>query len=165
MKHISERRSTRRRGLGSLAKAVLATVGAAAVVTGVGVSTASASVTSSDAYTFEAFRETIKPWDSIRIPSLTCPQNSWLKGVDFSPGRYVPNGFEVTGDADAIGTTITGLETEYVTDWRGIQHRLVTGSTDSRGVSTATNWDLFTSHELVINLHCTMNISEAATPR
>ena len=69
-------RTTRRKsgpGLGLTAKIALATAAAAAVVTGVGVGAATASTTSTDSYSFEAFRETIKPWDSISIPALSCP--------------------------------------------------------------------------------------------
>ncbi len=45
---------------------VLVVATAAAAVTGLGAATAAASgSTSSDSYTVEAFRETIKPWDSM----------------------------------------------------------------------------------------------------
>jgi hypothetical protein len=160
MKHTTERRAQRR--LPPVAKAVLATAGAAAVITGVGVTTASASTTWSDTTTIERFREVIKPWDSITIPSMSCPQDSWLKDVDVSPGRGVPRGVEITGDSGAIGTTITAIDREYVTDWSGIQYRPITGTTSSRGISTATNWDPFASHELVVKIHCTTNLYEAS---
>ena len=104
----------------------------------------------------------IKPWDSITIPSLSCPQGSWLKDADLSLGRGVPRGVEITGDSGAIGTTISATEREYVTDWHGIQYRPITGTTSERGVSTATNWDPFASHELVVNIHCTTNLYEAS---
>ena len=162
MNHSSDQRPLRRRRLRPLAAAVLATAGAAGLISGAGVATASASSTWSETTTIEAFREAIKPWDSITIPSMSCPPGSWLKDVDVSPGRGVPRGVEITGDSGAIGTTITAIEREYVTDWRGIQYRPVTGTTSSRGISTATNWDPFASHELVINLHCTTNLYEAS---
>jgi len=41
-------------------------------------------------------------------------------------------------------------------------YRPITGTTSSRGVSTATNWDMFASHELVIKIHCTTNLYEAS---
>ena len=160
MKHTTDRRTRRR--LRPVTTAVLATAGAAAVITGLGVTTASASTTWSDTTTIEVFREVIKPWDSITIPSLSCPQGSWLKDADLSPGRGVPRGVEITGDSGAIGTTISATEREYVTDWHGIQYRPITGTTSERGVSTATNWDPFASHELVVNIHCTTNLYEAS---
>jgi hypothetical protein len=162
MNHSNDQRPLRRRRLRPLAAAVLATAGAAGLISGAGVATASASSTWSETTTIEAFREAIKPWDSITIPSMSCPPGSWLKDVDVSPGRGVPRGVEITGDSGAIGTTITAIEREYVTDGRGIQYRPVTGTTSSRGISTATNWDPFASHELVINLHCTTNLYEAS---
>jgi hypothetical protein len=162
MKHSTDRQSGTRRRLGRVATAALATAGAAAVITGVGATTASASTTSSDTTTIEAFRETIKPWDSITIPSLSCPQDSWLKDVDLSPGRGVPHGVEITGDSGAIGTTISATEREYVKDVNDVLYRPITGTTSSRGVSTATNWDPFTSHELVVKIHCTTNLYEAS---
>ena len=35
------------------------------------------------------------------------------------------------------------------------------GTDASKGASTATNWDPFTSHELVVNLHCTLDWGKA----
>jgi hypothetical protein len=143
--------------------AVLATAGAAAVVTGVGVTAASAGTTS-DTVTVEAFRETVKPWDSISIPSLSCPQG-WLVDENLSPGRYVPQGVQVL-EPGGVGVTITATDHEYVTvDGVGgapIQYRPITGTTNERGASTATNWDPFSSHELVINLTCTTDIHQAS---
>jgi hypothetical protein len=157
MKHITSR--------GRFIAAGLVAAGAAALVTGVGVTTASAT-TSSDTATIESFRETVKPWDSISIPSLSCPSGSWLIDQDLSLGRGVPRGVEVTGDSGWIGTTITAMDHEYVTvDGVGgtkLQYRPITGTTNERGVSTATNWDAFSSHELVVNLHCTTDIFKAS---
>jgi hypothetical protein len=152
-----------------VAAGVLVAAGTAALIAGAGITAASASTTSTastDTTVIEGFRETIKPWDSISIPSLSCPSGSWLKDQDLSPGRGVPRGVEVTGDSGWIGTTISAVEHEYVTvDGVGgtpIQYRPITGTTNDRGVSTATNWDAFSSHELVINLHCTTNIHKAS---
>ena len=62
--------------------------------------------------------------------------------------------------------TITATDHEYVTvDGVGgtpIQYRPITGTTNERGASTATNWDPANSHELVINLTCTTNIHQAS---
>jgi len=162
MNHITDQRPPRRRRLGPVAVAVVATAGAATLITGVGVTTASASTTSSDTTTIEAFRESIKPWDSITIPSLSCPGGSWLKDENLSPGRGVPHGVEVTGESGWIGTTISANEREYVKDAYDVVYRPITGTTSSRGVSTATNWDMFASHELVIKIHCTTNLYEAS---
>ena len=68
----------------------LAAASTAAVVIGLGVTAASAT-TSSDTVTVEAFRETVKPWDSISIPSLSCP-TGWLVDENLSPSRYAPMG-------------------------------------------------------------------------
>ena len=158
MKHLRSRRR--------FAAVALATAGTAALIAGVGVTTASATTTSSDTVTIESFRETIKPWDSISIPSMSCPSGSWLIDQHLSPGRGVPRGVEVTGDSGWIGTTISAMDHEYVTvegvGGTKLQYRPITGTTNERGVSTATNWDAFSSHELVINLHCTTDIFNAS---
>ena len=122
-------RTTRRKsgpGLGVTAKIALATAAAAAVVTGVGVGAATAAntSTSSDAYSFEAFRETIKPWDSISVPALSCP-TGYFKDVELSPGRIVPKGVEVL-EPNAIGVTIAAVKSIPVTDWWNTQHHPVT---------------------------------------
>ena len=167
MSNITSRRRRTRRSFAPIVAAVLATAGAATAVGAVGVTpAAAATMTSSDTMTIEAFRETVKPWDSISIPSLACPSGTWLKDQDLSPGRGVPRGVEVTGDSGWIGTTITAVDHEYGTvDGVGgakLQYRPTTGTTNERGVSTATNWDAFSSHELVINLHCTTDIHTAS---
>lgn len=148
-----------------LPAAALAIAGAATVIVGLGVTAASASTTSSDTTTVEAFRETVKSWDSITIPSLSCPTGSWLTNEDLSPGRYVPKGVQVL-EPGGVGVTITATDHEYVTvdDLDGLtrQYRPITGTTSERGVSTATNWDAIKSHELVINLHCTTDIHQAS---
>jgi hypothetical protein len=151
MKHLSNR--------SRVIALVLATAGAAAIVAGAGVTTASASSTS-DTATVEAFRETVKPWDSIRVPSLTCPTGSYLVDEDLSPGRIVPKGVQVL-EPGSVGVTVSATERDYITV-DDVQYRPITGTTDSRGASSATNWDPFTSHELVINLTCTTNIHKAS---
>lgn len=154
------RRRTPGRSLSPTVRVVLATAAAAAVVTGVGVSTASASVIGTDSYTVEAFRETVKPWDSITIPSLTCP-TGWLKDEVLSLGRMVPKGVQVL-EPGGIGVTISATDHTYEQDWWGNVYRPITGTTADRGVSTATNWDPFSSHELVVNLHCTTDLTKAS---
>lgn len=113
MSDSTSRRRRPRRLLGPVAAVVLVTAGAVSVVAGVGVTTASAAATTStasDTVTVEAFRETVKPWDSITIPSLSCPDGSWLTDEDVSPGRGVPRGVEVTGDSGWIETTISAVD-------------------------------------------------------
>ena len=138
-------------------KLAVAGVVAAAVVGGTAVATASASTTSSS-YTVEAFRETVKPWDSISIPSLSCP-TGYLEDVNLSPGR-MPGGVQVI-EPGAIGVTISDVKSTMVTDWWNKQHYPATGTDASKGFSTATNWDPFSSHELVIKLQCTTDLTKA----
>lgn len=103
-------------------------------------------------YSTEAFRETIRPWDSITIPALLCP-TGYLENQDYSPGRIVPKGVEIL-EPDAIGVTILEVKSTLVTDWWNTPHYPVTGTTPHGGPSTATNWDPFSSKELIIRLHC-----------
>jgi hypothetical protein len=158
MKQTTDRKSRRRRGLGAVATAVLATAGAAAGVAGVGVTAASAATTSSS-YTVDAFRETIKPWDSISIPELSCP-TGYFENTVYSSGRILPKGVEIV-DGSAIGTTITDVKSVGVTDYWNKTYHPVTGTDTVQGFSTATNWDPFASHDLVIKLHCTTDLGKA----
>ena len=153
-----DRPRRKRRRLGPMAAAVLVTAGAAAAVAGVGVTSASASTTSSDTVT-EVFRETIKPWDSITVPSMACP-TGWLVDKDLAPGRYVPKGVEVV-EPGLVGVTITATDFEYGHDGDKTVNP-ITGTMSSRGISTATNWDPFGSRELVIKFHCTTDIAKAS---
>jgi len=77
----------------------------------------------------------------------------------------VPKGVQVL-EPGGVGATITAADHEYVTvdglNGTKLQYRPITGTTNERGVSTATNWDAFSSHELVINLHCTTDIFKAS---
>lgn len=43
-----------------------------------------------------------------------------------------------------------------------VQYRPITGTTNERRASTATNGDPFGSHELVVNLSCTTDIHQAS---
>ena len=110
-------------------------------------------------YSTEAFRETIRPWDSITIPALSCP-TGYLENQDYSPGRIVPKGVEIL-EPDAIGVTISEVKSTLVTDWWNTPHYPVTGTTPHGGHSTATNWDPFASKELIIRLHCTTDLDKA----
>jgi hypothetical protein len=146
-------------------KAVLITAAAAAVVTGVGVAEASASDTGDDTVVVTALFETVKPWDSISIPSLSCPGGSYLQSGDWSPGRIVPAGVEVLepryglAPGGAIGVTIpTPVRVAVRTETGAI--RYAAAGTDGGGAS-ATNWDVTASHDLVIRLHCTTNLAKA----
>ena len=159
MKYSSVRRSSAHRRRRWITTVVLAAAGSAALVTGVGVTAVSASTFGNESYSFEAFRETIKPWDSIKIPELSCPRG-YFENTVYSSGRILPKGVEIV-DGGAIGTTISEVKSVGVTDWWNKTHHPVTGTDPVRGFSTATNWDPFTSHDLVINLHCTTDLSKA----
>ena len=157
--NTSQRRRTSRR-LGPVVAGVLVGTSAVALVAGVGVTMASASTASNDTTVVEAFRETIKPWDSITVSSMSCPSGSWLLNQEFSPGRYVPMGVEVV-EPGLIGVTITG--TDYDDSYGGNRNsNPITGTLSHIGVSTATNWDPFGSRELVVKLHCTTDLSKAS---
>ena len=159
MKDTTGRRSSAHRHRRPITMAVLAVAGAAAVVTGVGVTAASASPFGNESYTFEAFRETVKPWDSIKIPELSCPRG-YLENTVYSSGRILPKRVEIL-DGAAIGTTISEVKSVGVTDWWNKTHHPVTGTDTVRGFSTATNWDPFSSHDLVVKLHCTTDLTKA----
>ena len=158
MNNTIDRRRRKRRRVGPVAASVLVTAAAVAAVAGVGVTTASAASTSTETVT-EAFRETIKPWDSITVPSMTCPAG-WLVNKDLSPGRYVPLGVEVV-EPGLIGVTITGRDYDHA--YGGDKNsNPITGTLSTGSLSTATNWDPFGSRELVIKLHCTTDITKAS---
>ena len=159
MNKTIDRPRRKRRRLGPVAAAVLVTAGAAAAVAGVGVTSASAASTSTETVT-EAFRETIKPWDSITVSSMSCPSGSWLLNKDLSPGRYVPLGVEIV-EPGLIGVTVTGED--YDERYGGNKNsNPIKGTLSYIGISTATNWDPFGSRELVIKLHCTTDLSKAS---
>jgi len=110
--------------------------------------------------TVEVFRENIGPLNSITIPSTSCGGNYLLENTDVSPGRIVPRGVEIAGDSGWIGTTIS--HSAYRSHQPNTAEVWLHHGTDaSTGVSTATNWDPFNSHELVVKLHCTIDWSKA----
>ncbi len=148
-----------RRSLGLSRRVALATVAAAGALAGVGVGAASAASSAPTSFTVEAFRETVKPWDSITIPALSCG-TGYLVDQDLSPGRGVPHGVEVI-EPGGVGVTISHVESSLVTDWWNRAHYPASGTTPVGGPSTATNWDPITSHELVIRLHCTTDLDQA----
>jgi hypothetical protein len=147
-------------------KALVATA-AALAVTGLGATAASASSTPSDVVTVTAFHETIKPWDSISIPSLSCPAGSYLQNVDLSPGRIVPKGVRVIEPrfglepGGAIGVTI-GAAKATPEVRQGVWIYPLTGTNADGAISTATNWDPASSHDLIVQLSCTTDITKAA---
>ena len=145
---------------------VVAAIAAAAALTGIGVTAANAADGNpvpdwGYQYTYKAFRETIGPWDSITIPSLSCP-TGYLVDERLSVGRIVPKGVQVL-EPGGIGVTISYVKDATVVDYWGQTLHLTTGTDAERGHSTATNWDPFSSHELVINLACTTVLADAAT--
>lgn len=148
-------------------KALVATAAALAAVTGLGATAASASSTASDVVTVTAFHETIKPWDSISIPSLSCPAGSYLQNVDLSPGRIVPKGVRVIEPrfglepGGAIGVTI-GAAKATPEVRQGVWIYPLTGTNADGAISTATNWDPASSHDLIVQLSCTTDITKAA---
>ena len=73
---------------------VLAAVIASAAVGIVGASATSAAASGSTEYTVEAFRETIRGWGSVSIPSASCG-DGWPTREDLAPGRIVPRGGEI----------------------------------------------------------------------
>ena len=147
---------------------VVAAIAAAAALTALGVTAAHAtSATDAPAttapaymYTHEAFRETIQPWDAITIPSMSCP-TGYLVGERLSEGRVVPKGVQVV-EPGGVGVTISYVKSATVEDYWGQTLHLTTGTDAERGHSTATNWDPFSAHELVINLACTTELGDAA---
>ena len=156
----------------SCTKVVLATVTAAAAVVGLGVTAVSASSAASDATSdtvvVPRFYESIKPWDSITIPALSCPEGSYLVDEHLSPGRLVPKGVEVTElrngiePAGAVGVTIRDARAVAVEVKPGAYALPLVGTRADRGFSSATNWDPGASHTIVIRLHCTTDLSKAA---
>ena len=135
----------------------------AVVLTGIGVTAANATSAQQDQpvqYTFEAYRQTIAPFHVAQIPSLTCPVG-YLINERLSEGRSVPKGVQVL-EPGGVGVVISDVTSEKV-DVGGQTRHLVTGTDAERSYSEATNWDPFSSHELVINLACTTDLGDAAT--
>lgn len=114
-------------------------------------------------YSFEAFRETLAGFASIHVPGMTCPSGAWLQNVDLSPGRVVPRGVQVI-EPGGVGVTIPHASRDRHSGEKstfGTTFKLE--GTDRAGNASATNWDPFSSRELVINLHCTTDPGKAAT--
>ena len=165
------RASTSTRGvrsrLSTTTTVVVATTAALAAVTGLGVGAASASSNPSDVVTVTAFQETIKPWDSIAIPSRSCPSGSYLQTVDLSPGRIVPKGVQVIEPrfglepGGAIGVTI-GAAKATPEMRQGVMLYPLTGTNADGAISSATNWDPAFRHDVVIQLSCSTDINKAA---
>ena len=145
------------------AKVVFATAAIAGILAGVGVAAASAASAESAgpaSYSTEALRETIRPWDSITIPALSCP-TGYLENQDYSPGRHRAQGCRDSRARRRSGVIDLGGQ-EHPSD-RLAKHAAlpVTGTTPHGGHSTATNWDPSASKELIIRLHCTTDLDKA----
>lgn len=142
------------------ARAALVAVAAVALI-GLGSAVATADVNDnapSTISTYEVFRETVKPWDSITIPSRSCP-TGFLHNANYSPGRMVPPGVEVV-EPGGVGVTITHTTGPvWVENGRLVQPQQRTDADHS--YSGATNWDPTASHEVVIKLHCTTDVDQA----
>ena len=132
-------------------------VTAAAVVTGLSGAVATADGAGDagpDVKTFEVFREAVRPWDSIRIPSASCP-GGFLHNQNYSPGRIVPTGVEIV-EPGGVGVTIApGTETGPIWTENDRLVQPIAGWDANEAYSGATNWDPFTSREVVIKVHCT----------
>ena len=146
-------------------RVVLAALVATAAAAGVAVAAAPGAAASSDTpqwteTTIEAFRVTLPPWHSVKIPKASCPAGMNLVDRDYSPGRIVPRGVEVK-EPGGVGVTIS--QASYWTYYEGGSgYRVYTGLSGS-DIREATNWDPFTSHDLVIDLHCTTNLENSST--
>jgi hypothetical protein len=137
--------------------ALVATAAVAFTAIGGAVATAD-SASERTVTTYEVFRETVKPWDSIKIPSLMCP-TGYLHNQDYSPGRIVPRGIEIV-EPGGVGVTITqGDGPVWVENGRLIQP--ISGTDAEHSYSGATNGDPFTSREIVVKLHCTWDTDHA----
>ena len=141
-------------------QAVTVAIAVAGAVVGVGVGRAAGhdgSIT-----TREVFRSWVKPWETIQIPQLSCPPGTYLENRHLSPGRVVPKGLRVD-EPGSIGVTINEVTKEDVF-YEGTTYNMHTGTDPDRlySLSSATNWDPFTSHEVAISLSCTTEVSEGA---
>jgi hypothetical protein len=142
--------------------AAVATTTAALALTGIGATAANATSTTAPRYSYETevFRQTVQPWETVTIPSLSCP-TGYLEDVNLSPGRVVPKGVRVV-EPGGVGVTISYVKSATVVDYWGQTLHLLTGTDAERGLSTATNWDVTAGHELVISLTCTTDLGDAA---
>lgn len=127
---------------------------------GVGVGTAAAHEGSITKH--EVFRATLKPWETVQIPQLSCPPGTYLENRQLALGRIVPKGLEVN-EPGSIGVTINEV-TKTPVFYEGTTYNMHTGTDPDRlySISSATNWDPFTSREVVITLSCTNEVVEGA---
>lgn len=140
------------------------TVAIAAVVTGavVGLGVGTAAAHDGSITKHEVFRATIKPWETVQIPQLSCPPGTYLENRHLAPGRIVPKGLEVS-EPGSIGVTINEV-TKTDVYYEGTTYNMHTGTDPDRlySISSATNWDPISSRDLVITLSCTNEVSEGA---
>jgi hypothetical protein len=139
----------------------------AGVATGLAVAAAPGAAAHSDTpqwteTTVEAYRVTLPPWHSTKIPKASCPTGMNLVDRDYSPGRIVPRGVEV------IEPGYIGVHINQPSTWSyyegGDEWQVLNGLSGS-DIREATNWDPFASHELVITMHCTNNLENSAKKR
>jgi hypothetical protein len=143
----------------TLARSTAAATIATAVAAGVLLTGASSAQASGTITTVERYRVTLGPWQSDGLPDMKCPAGSYLHNYNYSPGRLVPPGVQVL-EPGGVGVSMSGANLATIQPTGlplGVQ---VYDST--RGPASATNWDPFSSHELVINLVCTTNPWNAA---
>ena len=140
-------------------KGRVALVAAAVAFTAIGGAVATAdSASEPTVTTYEVFRETVKPWDSIKIPSLMCP-TGYLHNQDYSPAAWFREASRSSSPV-GVGVTIThGDGPVWVENGRLIQP--ISGTDADHSYSGATNWDPFTSREVAIKLHCTWDTDHA----
>jgi len=105
----------------------------------------------------ERYRATLGPLQSVGLPDLKCPAESYLHN-NYSPGRPVPSGVQVL-EPGGVGVSMSGV-TLAATQPKGLPLRVQVYDSTA-GPASATNWDL-SSDELVINLVCTTNPWDAA---
>lgn len=115
----------------------------------------SSTSTSTTEYTVDGLSQYIRPWELINIPTMLCGPGGYLQDREYSPGRMVPRGVQVTepgGVAVIIRNPVYGP-----VDPTG-SFRPAIGSDGS--IASATNW-MMTTGWLQITLHCTTDINHA----
>ena len=112
----------------------------------------------SSTHTVEVFREVIKPLDSITIPSRSCDYG-YLENASYSPGRLVPKGVEIV-EPGGVGVTITHTKGPVI-EMNGRRLEVMRSTDAQHSYSGATNWDPFTSREVVVRFHCTTDVNHA----
>jgi hypothetical protein len=147
-------KTTRTLARSAPAATLATTLAAGVVLTGTSTAQASGTLTA-----VERYRVTLSPWQSDGLPDMKCPAGTYLRNHDYSPGRRVPPGVQVL-EPGGVGVSIYGITlaaTQPTGLPLGVQVYDGTG-----GTASASNWDPFSSHELVINLVCTTNPWDAA---